>query len=503
MFDFSTFYHESHELCSRFDVPTSKDFRVFVNNIEVPVYTCRISKYPLNTWWPGHQRDFSQSEQASFVNLISDEGIEIAVEPLTKTTFERVMIKPYAKGVSHRVENGKIYFSLEENGGFVLELDDYHGLLYIFNGKPVLCESPETVTHYFGKGVHFPGKITLRSGESVYLEKDALVYGCIFADGAENIRIYGNGIFDDSGEERTSEHCYEPYTNGNLKLYDCKDVSIKGVGFMNSAIWCINLFHCDSADLDGVNVFGQWRYNTDGIDIVNCKNVAIRNSFIHSFDDTVTIKGIDRYAYESNKNILVENCVLWCDWGRAMEIGLETECYEYDNITFRGCAVLRGGAFACDVQNGDCAKVHGITFENISLEIESFYTKYQLQSDDSQSYQNQGIVEISTLFNITNARFRTQYDFLNLGCGNQADFGKPSFASVSGVTIKDVFVYCDESIIAEHGAKCIKLNITNTISTTEYKDITVENIYLNGKKLLHKDMDIAVSGCCSSVLTVK
>jgi hypothetical protein len=38
----------------------------------------------------------------SFVNIISDEEIEIEVEPLTKTAYERVMIKPYNKGIEHK-----------------------------------------------------------------------------------------------------------------------------------------------------------------------------------------------------------------------------------------------------------------------------------------------------------------------------------------------------------------------------------------------------------------
>ena len=63
-------------------------------------------------------------------------------------------------------------------------------------------------------------------------------------------------------------------------------------------------------------VFGQWRYNNDGVNIVNSKNITVKNSFVHSFDDSITIKGIDRYAETDNENILSENCVLWCDWGK-------------------------------------------------------------------------------------------------------------------------------------------------------------------------------------------
>lgn len=167
MFEYSIFQHQCKDLKFPYEVPMSEDYKVFVNGTEIPVYSCRISAYPFNTWWPGHQRPFAQSEAASYVNLISDEEIEIVVEPLTKTAYERIMIKPYAKNVSYRKEGEKIIFSLKENGGYILELDDYHGLLYIFNNKPCPCEAPENITHYFGKGVHFPGKIVLHSNESI------------------------------------------------------------------------------------------------------------------------------------------------------------------------------------------------------------------------------------------------------------------------------------------------------------------------------------------------
>ncbi|MBQ2273030.1 MAG: hypothetical protein II337_06190, partial [Clostridia bacterium] len=309
MFSASVFRHAWTKSVFSYDVPASSDYRVYVNGAEVPVYACRISAYPFNVWWRGHQRPYSQSEGASFVNLVSDEPLSVEVEPLTKQAYERVMLKPYAKGVVWEKRGNRISFSLTRHGGYVLELDDYHNPLYLFNNKPIPCDDPASVTYYFGAGVHFAGKISLKSGESVYLDKDALVYGCIFAENAENLHIYGNGILDDSCEERISEHCYEPYANGNLKFYDCRNLRIEGVGCVNSAVWCVNLFHCFDVSIDGIKVFGQWRYNTDGIDIVNSQNITIRNSFVHSFDDTIAVKGIDRYKTECNRHILVEDCV--------------------------------------------------------------------------------------------------------------------------------------------------------------------------------------------------
>ena len=59
----------------------------------------------------------------------------------------------------------------------------------------------------------------------------------------------------------------------------------------------------------------HWRPNTDGVDIVNSSYVTVRDSFLRTFDDTVTLKGIDRYQHLNVEHISVQNCVLWCGWG--------------------------------------------------------------------------------------------------------------------------------------------------------------------------------------------
>lgn len=496
MFTYSNFQHVWKKSKYVYEVPKSTDYRVWINGTEIPVYACRISAHPFNVWWKGIQRPIHQSELVSYVNLVSDEELRVEVEPLTKTAYERILLKPYSKVVKTEKRGGRVAFTLRENGGYVLELDDYHGCLYLFNNKPVACEEPEKTTYYFGPGVHFPGKICLQSNESVYVDKDALVYGCIFAENAENIHVYGNGIFDDSGEERFCSHCYEPYTNGNIKFYDCKNVKLEGVGFTNSAIWCVNIFHCEDVSIDGINVFGQWRYNTDGIDIVNSKNVTVRNSFIHSFDDTITIKGIDRYAFADNENIFVENCILWCDWGKTLEIGFETNCAEYKNIIFRNCDILRGGNTACDIQNGDCAEVHDVLFSDIRIELESFYTPEQIQGSYDNEYTAKDRIGLASLVNIVNPRFRGDWgealgDKFEPYCKQE---GESTFASVRDVTFENLHVYCDEQIFQKFGTKCVKVIVANGIKTSKYDNISVKNIYLNGNKVSESDIFVYRDG---------
>ena len=484
MYSYSKFEHHYTKSYFKYIEPISEDYRVFVNGEEIPVYTCRISKYPFNTIWPGHQRPFEQSETASFVNTVSDE--EINIEVISNIEHKRVLIKPYSKNIEHSETDGKIKFTIKENGQYVLECGSYHRCLYIFNSKPVKAPEKDDVTYYFGAGIHFPGKLILKSNESVYVDKDALVYGCIYAENAENISIFGNGIFDDSHEERNFKHCYEPFVNGNMKFYDCKNVKIEGVGMKNSAIWCMNLFGCFDVTLDDIKIFGQWRYNTDGIDIVNCQNIFINNSFIHSFDDTVTIKGIDRYCYIDNKNINIDNCVLWCDWGKCCEVGIETACREYENISFKNCNILRCGYAALDISNGDCAEIHNVTFENINAEYNSFDTKEVYQASDEDAYNAQNTIAVPTLILIRNAPFRTPECCEAWGLPpltNKIDLTGIKQRSVHDITVNNINIYYDEAMPLNGSGPDIKCIISSEEDTDDFYNINISNITVNGKKI--------------------
>ena len=485
MFSYSRFEHKWDIDFFKIEAPVSPDYRVYAKGEEVPVYTARISKYPLNVWWQGHQRSVDQSEPCSYVNLVGDEEVTLTVE--AKKAHSRVMVKPYSRGIEAVEEDGKITFSVRPGDQLALELDDYHGLLYIFYTKPIVCDDPASVTHYFGPGIHYPRQINLKSGDRVYIDKDALVYGCFLAKDAEDIEIFGNGILDDSGEARFSCHCYEDYTVGNLKFYDCKNVRIRGVGMQNSAIWCLNLFHCFDVLVDDVKIFGQWRYNTDGIDICNCQNIFIKNSFVHSFDDTITLKGILRYRHTPLVNIHVENCVLWCDWGKTCEIGIETACEAYENISFVNCDVLRAGSYACDIANGYTAYIRNVRFEDIRVEYNVFDTPGQLQETDEVVYTRGDEIDIPNLIQISNGRFT--------GCGTDYDICAgdsvpEKSAWVSGVVCKDIRVYYDEGVPLTNGKPTVKINLLNErgCEGTKLEGITIENISVNGKRLERSDI---------------
>lgn len=500
----SVFQHKSPFYTSLHSKERSADYRVFINGTEAEVYACRISAYPFNRVWPGFQRNVDQTEIASFVNIVSDETITVEIEPKSKNIDGKIMIKPYSKAIQWERVGDRIRFQLTENGGYVFQIDDYHELLYLFNNKPLPCEDPDSVTYFFGAGVHFPGKIRLKSNDVVYLDKDAYVYGCLFAENAENIRIYGNGIFDDSCEERMPEAGYDSYVNGNVKFYDCRNLCLEGVGFTNSALWCVSLYHCFDATLDGIRIFGQWRYNTDGIDTVNCRRIHIKNCFVHSFDDAVTVKGTDRYSHENCQDILVEGCILWCDWGKTCELGLETAAFEYKNITFRNCDVLRGGNTVCDIQNGDYADIHHILFEDLRVDLEAFYTPEVMQREETQTYEEKDQCQITRILSIHNKRFREIYAFLGLSQpDSERKPGDPLYAAVRNVTVRNISLYCDPTLVDRFGNGCAKIFLLNAVPTSQIAKIRVENVFLNGKKLSPDKITVSSEGIEEGTLTVE
>ena len=488
MITFSDFSCEYEYLGSgnkrELSINKSRNYKVYINDKEIPVYTCRMSKFPMNQEWRGYQRPIEQSEIHSFVNIIGNETISVKVK--IENAKDRVRVKPYSKNIFLEKKGDYVFFTIKENGYYVLENGDCHDSLLIMYSSFVPIEGKPT--YYFGKGVHFAGKIVLKSNESLYLDKDAYVYGSVFAENASDLKIYGNGIIDDGTEERVCANAYEKFTNGNLKFYDCNNIIIKGVGIANSAIWCVNLFHCFSVIMDELKVFGQWRYNTDGIDIVNSQYISIKNSLIQSFDDSITLKGIERYKDTDCAYIRVDNCVLQCDWGKTLEVGLETRCKEMYDISFNNCDILRAGNTACDIQNGDYAFIHDVIFNDVRIEIEKEYTMHVYQQSFEEKYPEKAEFFPICLLKIFNRQFNNE----RIVAHNLNDFDDNA-ATVDNIVAKNITVFFDEDVPKVDDKYNCWIDISSHVRGKRYKKVVVENVVINGSVVSGDDIKMSVA----------
>lgn len=73
-------------------------YTVTINGIPADVYPARVSAYPYNYGWPGHQRPLEQTEMSAFVSFESDEPVTLEI---TRTIpFTEAVVRPLSKGVA-------------------------------------------------------------------------------------------------------------------------------------------------------------------------------------------------------------------------------------------------------------------------------------------------------------------------------------------------------------------------------------------------------------------
>lgn len=371
----------------------SEDFTVTVAGQAAPVYVCRVSAMPFNQVWPGYQRPIDQTELASFVYW--DMTAPVDVEVVSQRPIESVSIRPTSRGIKPQVEGNRIRFHLATPQQLAVEVNGWHKALHVFANPPAVTipDPNATGVRYFGPGIHRPGRMTLQSDETVYLAGGAVVYGCIEATDATNVKILGPGIIDSSELERyfglTDESKYLDNFGGCIHLVRCTNVTIDGPILRDPPLWCLSAFNCSEMQIVHTKLIGLWRYNADGIDLCNSRNATVRNCFVRSFDDSLVVKGLSYYKDASISNILFERCVVWNDWGRALEIGTETASPEVSQVTFRDCDIVRTTEIAMDVQHGDRAAIHDVTFERIRFEVDDVNYAPQIQNGRDATYTGQ------------------------------------------------------------------------------------------------------------------
>ena len=372
--------------------PLSEDFTITVAGQAAPVYVCRVSAMPFNQVWPGYQRPIDQTELASFVYW--DMTAPVEVEVVSARPIESVAIRPTARGIQPQVEGNRIRFHLDTPQQLTVEVNGWHKALHMFANPPAVTVDPHAAgVRYFGPGIHRPGRVTLQSNETVYVAGGAVVYGCFEAADATNIKILGPGIIDSSELERyfglTDESKYLDNFGGCIHLVRCANVTIDGPILRDPPLWCLSAFNCSEIQITHTKLIGLWRYNADGIDLCNSRNATVRDCFVRSFDDSLVVKGLSYYKDVPISNILFERCVVWNEWGRALEIGAETASPEISQVTFRDCDVVRTAEIAMDVQHGDRAAIHDVTFERIRLEVDDVNYAPQIQNSRDATYTGQ------------------------------------------------------------------------------------------------------------------
>lgn len=188
--------------------------------------------------------------------------------------------------------------------------------------------------------------LQLKSNVELRLSKNAVLLGSasridygpstaaalIEADHQKNIRITGSGTIDgqgpllikdiyrmlhagtlDDSEWQTENpwHQVRPEERNRpkiIELRNCDSITVKGITIKDGLCWVQNYKACSNIIIDSIRVESNIFWNNDGIDLVDCRNVKLTNSFFNADDDGICLKSEDRKL--RCENIYVDNCTV-------------------------------------------------------------------------------------------------------------------------------------------------------------------------------------------------
>ena len=365
--------------------PADSGYCVEVDGAPVRVMPIRVSRQSFNQWAPGYQRPVDQTEIAGLVRFEMDAPVRVNVRRRDLSSGADVIVRPLSSGVKPRLgRDGLISFDLSRPGNYVLEVGGWHRPLEMFaQPKRSFSAERESANIVFGPGVHHPVVVKLKSGDRVYVDSNAIVYGSLQADGAHDVRVCGYGIISGTRNRRDGNACYREGMDGAVRIIDSSAVVFDGPTILDSCCWCVSVFNSEDIELKNLKVTGAWRYNTDGIDVCNSRRIRVRDCYVHSFDDSLVVKGLshdyvamkkvlslDFPKHEAVEDVVFSNCVCWCGWGRTLEVGFETWAAAFKGIRFESCDLIHNNQGALSVHLGGPAVVEDITFKNIRIECD-------------------------------------------------------------------------------------------------------------------------------------
>jgi hypothetical protein len=468
----------------------STDFKIQVDGNSVFVYQARVSAKPVDQVYTGYQRPKDQTEIASFAYF--DISGQHSIEVKSSIAVKSVDIRPKSYGIIPVVDGNVIKFNLSRPCKIVVEVNGQHNALHLFANE-IDKNTPDPQAQnmrYFGPGNYQVGTIKMKDNETIYIAGGAIVHGVIEARDVSNIKILGRGILDASAISRSNM----------VNFSGCSNVLMDGIILRDSPAWTIASRGCKDEKFSDLKIIGQWRYNTDGIDVCNSQKVIISDCFVRSFDDSIVLKGLGdrrnpnvkdsaamkRFGYRRNQNVKdsiamkkgsefrsapnlkdenvenieVSNCVIWNDWGRPLEIGVESEVDSIGNIVFKNCDVIHYVHVAMDIQLGGKAVVHDVKYENIRVEEPIIYNG-QISDYRMNLVHNYEPTELGKLIVMT---IRKTVDNIS------EERGRVNNISFRNITYDGIDIF-PQSVFEGFDGKHMVENVT------------FENIVINGRKI--------------------
>ena len=342
-------------------LPRSSHFRLFVEGVEVPVL---------------------HTPEAEIACFGLDGSATVHIETLWKEPHHAIY-RPLSRSRAIDLNEETLRFELPGPEQCVLTFDR-NRTLFLFADPLEANQPPSDPENWriFEPGkIHDIGRLELDPGQSCWIPGGAVVRGSLLAQNSGNFTIRGPGILlGDFQPALGPVAVIDGRLRPSFQLAACRGAEVRDLLILDSHAWTTVLVACEAITLRNHKVV-TWSICDDGIDIVGSRDIRIRDSFVCSRDDCISVKASDYSPFlavsgaRDISGIRVENSVfLNADCGNALEIGMELKTDSVRDLCFRDCDILRvevegnlSGA-AMSVHCGNWAIVENVRFENIRVE---------------------------------------------------------------------------------------------------------------------------------------
>ncbi len=337
------------------------------------VYAARVLDPP----FAGKQWDYGGPY--SFANFDTSE--RVAVRIVAKQSLRDLVIRPLSAEIQPtRTSDHEMFFALDGPAKLSIEPDGKKGPLLLF-ANPIETDAPkpdDPGVVYFGPGVHKPGRIDVKGGQTLYLAGGAVVKGGVSAQG-DNIKILGRGILDGSDYQWRKG----PY--GVTLGIRGSNVEVNGITIRGSSHWTIVPRNSRRVTIRNVKICNGRVQNDDGINPCNSQDVLITDCFIRTDDDCVAMKGMESSGEKSNvEGVTVENCTLWCDRARIFLLGHESRAPKMRNIRIRNLDIIHFTMTAFLLEPGEEMRLEDVLVENVRINGEGQHELIRLKPTVNQ-----------------------------------------------------------------------------------------------------------------------
>ena len=442
---------------------TSGDANVNVNGYDLFVYDVMVN----------HEHIWNANTQPTTTPMayFDFEGtVRVRIEmPGLPQAVESAVVQPYACGIVPEVKDGAVTFTITEPGQYTVVFNgSVNKALHLF-ANPLETDVPDKDdpnVFWIGPGEWVMDAIALQDNQTLYLSGGAVLHTIVSVANASNVRICGRGLID--GSDYPAWNQAGSYARVPIDLNHAKNVTVEGIGIVNSNCWNLNSYSSKNVTIDNVKIISG-RQNGDGFTFQSCVDHQVANCFARTWDDSLVLKNYSG----STKGITFKNIQVWTDLAQSMEIGYETDKGltldpEISDVLFEDITVLYNfHKPVISIHNSDDAFVHGIVYRNIVVE-NAF-----MQGDNGN---NKELIEMT----LQNSSWSTVRD----------EFGSIDDVLIDGLTV-----------INTPDGKAPRSRMSGMGEDNMITNVTLKNVTILGQPITTlKEMKLSIDDYCDGIV---